>query len=29
VTVERDRSISKYDHRDSQTDFRDRRFAAT
>jgi hypothetical protein len=29
VTVERDQSIPKYGHRDSQTDFRNRRFAST
>jgi hypothetical protein len=29
VTVERDQSVPKYGHRDSQTDFRNRRFAST
>ena len=29
VTLERDQSIPKYCHRDSQTDFRNRRFAST
>jgi hypothetical protein len=29
VTVERDQSIPKYGHRDSQTDFPNRRFAST